>query len=218
MKTALVIGATGLVGKTLTHLLLSDERFSSIKVFVRRTTGIRHRKLEEHLVSFDTMPQWQQNLTGDVLFSCLGTTLKKAGTKEAQYKIDFTYQYDVAYAAAQNNVPQYVLVSSSGASSKSRIFYSRMKGELEDAVKTFPFSQIHILQPGILQGNREEFRLGERIGVEVLSAIQFIPGMKKYAPIPAKTVARAMINASFLQNNKVTVWGLEKVFALANMQ
>lgn len=215
MKTALVIGATGLVGSELTNLLLADDRFDKVKVFVRRSTGKQHPKLEEHRVNFDAVPAWQSLLTGDVLFSSLGTTLKQAGSKEAQYKIDFTYQYNVAKAAAENGVTQYVLVSSAGASPQSRLFYSRMKGELEKAVQTFSFAHIHILQPGILQGERDEFRLGERIGVGMLSVTRYIPGLQKYKPIPGATVAQAMINAAFREQEKVDVWDLDKVFELA---
>ena len=139
MKTAVVIGATGLVGSELVALLLADSRFETVKVFVRRSTGRQHPKLEEHLVNFDAVETWKEQLTGDVLFSAMGTTLKQAGSKDAQYKIDYTYQYNVAKAAAENGVPQYVLISSAGASPKSRIFYSRMKGELEESVKKLTF-------------------------------------------------------------------------------
>lgn len=215
MKTALLIGATGLVGSALTDLLLSDDRFEKLRVFVRRPTGKKHPKLEEQLISFDAVANWKRLLTGDVLFSTLGTTLKKAGSKEAQYKIDFTYQYEVAKAAAENGVQHYVLVSSAGASPQSSIFYSRMKGELEAAVKTFSIPHIHILQPGILQGARSEPRLGERIGIGVLSVLQAVPGLQKYKPIPATTVAQAMVNAAFRENEKVEVWTLENVFTLA---
>lgn len=215
MKTALLIGATGLIGSALTDLPVQDSRFERLKVFVRRTTGKQHAKLEEHLINFDAVDEWKHLLTGDVLFSTLGTTLKKAGSKEAQYKIDFTYQYEVAKAAAEAGVKHYVLVSSAGASPKSTIFYSRMKGELEEAIKTFSFTHIHILQPGILQGNREEFRLGERIGIGLLSAASVIPGLQKYKPIPATTVAQAMINASFREEKKIETWTLENVFELA---
>jgi uncharacterized protein YbjT (DUF2867 family) len=215
MKTALVIGATGLVGSELVNLLLADDRFEKVVVFVRRSTGRPHAKLEEHLVNFDAIDTWKPLLTGDVLFSTLGTTLKQAGSKDAQYKIDFTYQYEVAKAAAENGVKQYVLISSAGASPQSRIFYSRMKGELEQAVKQLSFSHIHILQPGILQGDRKESRPGEGIGLAIASALRFIPGLKKYRPVPAKTVAQAMVNAAFRQQQKKETWTLEGVFGLA---
>jgi uncharacterized protein YbjT (DUF2867 family) len=217
MKTALVIGATGLVGSELVNLLLADTRFEKVKVFVRRSTGRNHVKLEEHIVNFDAIDTWKQDLTGDVLFSALGTTLKQAGSKDAQYKIDFTYQYNVATAAAAAGVPHYVLISSAGASPQSRIFYSRMKGELEIAIQKLSFSYIHILQPGILQGQRQKPRLGERIGIAVLSVAGVIPGLKKYRPITGRTVAKAMVNAAFREEGSIEVWTLENVFALAAM-
>ena len=215
MKTALVIGATGLVGSALTDLLLADDRFERVKIFVRRSTGKTHPKLEEHRVNFDEIEKWAYLLSGTVLFSAMGTTLKTAGSKDAQYKIDFTYQHDVAKAAAANGVRHYVLISSAGAAPQSRLFYSRMKGELEVAVQTFSFAHIHILQPGILQGHRTEPRLGERIGIGLASLLRYVPGLRQYRPVPATTVAQAMIRASFREEKKVETWTLENVFTLA---
>ena len=116
MKTAIVIGATGLVGSALTSQLLEHPEFSGVKVFVRRSTHLSHQKLREHIVDFDKIDDWKHLLQGDVLFSAMGTTLNKAGSKAAQYRIDYTYQYNVAAAAASNGVPAYVLISSAGAS------------------------------------------------------------------------------------------------------
>ena len=146
-RTALVIGATGLVGSSLVHLLLSNEYFGSIKVFSRRSTGVQHPKLAEYIISFEQPSEWKHLVTGDVVFSSLGTTLKKAGSKEEQFKIDHTYQFQFAKAAADNGVPVYVLVSAAMASEHSMIFYSRMKGLLERDIKRLPFRFIHILQP-----------------------------------------------------------------------
>jgi uncharacterized protein YbjT (DUF2867 family) len=218
MKTALLIGATGLVGAALVDLLLNDSQFQKVIVFVRRSTGKSHPKLEEHRVDFDALSSWKGLLKGDVLFSALGTTLKKAGSKEAQYKIDFTYQSSVAKAAAENGVPALVLVSSAGASAQSPLFYARIKGELEAAVQTFSFSHIHIIQPGILKGAREEFRLGERIGIGFLTVFGAVPGLEKYRPVPAVTVAKAMRNAAFRQQQKMERWALDGVFELARLR
>ena len=111
-RTAIVIGATGLVGHELVQQLLQDQRFVRVVVLGRRNSGFVHARLEEHLISFDQPEQWRHLVKGDVLFSALGTTLKTAGSKEAQYKVDHTYQLEVAKAAAANGVPVYVLVSS----------------------------------------------------------------------------------------------------------
>lgn len=215
MKTALVIGATGLVGKELVSQLLEDARFGRVVVFVRRSAGSSHPRLQEHLVDFNNPASWKDLVRGDVLFSAMGTTIKKAGSQEAQYKIDYTYQYDAARAAAENGVTTYVLVSSAGANARSRIFYSRMKGELEDAVKELPFSSIRIIQPGILAGDREEFRLGERIGIGVMSVLGHVPGLTAYKPYPAAVVARAMIHGALSEEGRIRTYTLKDVFRLA---
>ena len=192
-KKAILIGATGLVGSHVLQLLLSDERYESVKVFHRRSTGISHTKLQEHIIDFDKPGKWTHLVKGDHLFSTLGTTLKKAGSKEAQYKIDYSYQYEVAKIAAENGVSAYALVSSLGASPNSSSFYPRIKGELDEAVQLLPFDNILILRPSFLDGNRNEFRLGERIGIAVAKIVCKVPGLKKYHPVKAKTVAKAMI-------------------------
>ena len=130
MKKAIVIGATGLVGSELIQLLIHDEYFTGIVSLVRRASGITDPKLTERIINFDEPATWKKHVTGDVLFSALGTTIALAKTKEEQYKVDFTYQFTVAKIAAQNGVTHYVLVSAAGASSTAKPFYMKMKGEL----------------------------------------------------------------------------------------
>ena len=197
MRTAIVIGATGLVGRHLTEQLLRDRRFELVKIFVPRSTGINNAKLQEHVVDFDNLDGWKKLVTGDVLYSAMGTTLRQAGSKEAQYKTDYTYQYQVAKVAAANGVPEYVLVSAAGSSPDSSVFYSRIKGELERDVQKLPFETIHIIRPGMLAGEREKVRTGEQLGVGVLNIISLIPGLKNLRPIQGGEVARAMLNATF---------------------
>jgi len=219
MKTALLIGATGLVGNYLLRQLLSDDRFDRIKVFTRRPTGFQNpARLEEHLVDFDQSEQWQHLLTGDVLFSALGTTLRQAGSAAAQYKVDYTYQYRTAEGAAHNGVRTYVLVSSAGADADAFVFYSRMKGELERAVKRLPFQRIRILQPGMLAGARSEKRLAERIALPLTALIAKLPGLHQYRPIHGREVAQAMINAAFDEKPGVQTDTLESVFTRAKKQ
>src|SRR5215213_8400607 len=144
---ALLIGATGATGKDLLQLLLNDGAFHRVDIFVRRRLDVQHEKLKVHIIDFDKPAQWSQLVKGDVLFSCLGTTLKAAGSKEAQWKIDYDYQYDFAKAARENGVDNYVLVSSSGASPDSLLFYPRMKGQLESAVTSLGFAKLSIFNP-----------------------------------------------------------------------
>ncbi|QJX48759.1 NAD(P)H-binding protein [Hymenobacter taeanensis] len=215
MKTAILIGATGLVGDYLLQQLLLDDRFSSVKVFGRRPTGYQSPKLQEHLIDFGQPQEWSGLLTGDVLFSALGTTLKQAGSQNAQYEVDYTYQYRAAQAAAEHGVETLVLVSSAGADAHSIIFYSRMKGELEQDVKKLPFHRIRILQPGMLAGFRKEPRTGERIGLLLGSLVGQLPVLRQYRPIHGRTVAQAMINAALDETPGVQTISLEDVFTRA---
>ncbi|WP_205461729.1 NAD(P)H-binding protein [Mangrovibacterium lignilyticum] len=210
---ALVIGATGLVGKELVQLLLNQDEFKKIVIFVRRETGISHPKLKERIVNFNQPSGWADKVKGDVLFSCLGTTIKKAGSQANQYKVDFTFQYETAQTAAKNGVAHYVLVSSSGANSGSRVFYSKIKGELEEAVLQLPFKQITILRPSLLLGDRTEKRTAEKIAQSIMPVLtNFI--FRKYRPIHGATVAQAMINTVMIPGGRL-IYELDEIFSLA---
>lgn len=213
-KTAIVIGATGLVGSEVLDLLLEDERYQTVKVFHRRSTGISHPKLEEHVIDFEKIEEWRDLITGDELYSALGTTAKKAGSQEAQYTIDFTYQYETAKAAAENGVMKYSLVSSAGANYQSRMFYSRLKGELDDAVKELPFEVTTILRPSILDGDRNENRPGEKFGLLMARIFTKIAGLKKYRPILGEKVAQGMINSLHKCPPGYHIFELDEIFYL----
>ena len=129
-KKVNVIGATGLVGRELVKQLLENPEVEKVTIFSRRNSGFQHPKLEQRVIDFNDRESWKPFLQGDVLFSALGTTLKQAGSKEKQYLVDYTYQWQFAEAAAEKGIPAYVLVSSTGASPRSSIFYSRIKGEI----------------------------------------------------------------------------------------
>lgn len=218
MKTALVIGATGLVGKQLTQQLLADDRFSKVIVFGRRALGIANPKLEEHLIDFDKTEEWQHLVKGDVFFSSLGTTLKQAGGQNQQYKVDYYYQYKFAEVASQNGVPAYVLVSSSGANKDSMIFYSRMKGTLEEVVKKLGFQSINIIQPGLLHGDRKEERFGEELAYKVMHFFDKLGIAGKYKPYEDRVVAKAMINAGIAAQPGVHTFTLGEIFKLAERE
>ncbi|MBR1569862.1 MAG: NAD(P)H-binding protein [Bacteroidales bacterium] len=189
---ALVIGATGAVGKDLVEQLLKDGSFDRVDVFVRREVKIPSARLVSHMVDFDHPETWAELLTGDVLFSCLGTTIKAAGSQDAQWKVDYTYQYEAAKAARAGGVPKLVLVSSVGADAKSRFFYSRMKGQLDEDVGKLGFPGCFILRPPSLIRKGSD-RFGEKAGVAILKGLNAIGLMRSCKPMPTEEVAAAMI-------------------------
>jgi uncharacterized protein YbjT (DUF2867 family) len=212
-NTALVIGATGLVGSFVVKELLQDESFSEVKIFVRKKTPLHHPKLKQIVVNFDDISTFSNELKGDVLYSCMGTTIKTAGSKEAQFKVDYTYQNNVAVAAKNNGVSVYALVSSTGASSNSMVFYSKMKGQLEDAIKKLDFEKLVIVRPSVLIGDRPEKRLGESLSVPFISMVsKIIPSVKKYRGIHGKEVAKSMINLSKMDKNGPVQVELDELF------
>lgn len=214
MLTANVIGATGLVGRQLVKLLIDNENFDKIRIFARRDTGFIHPKTEQVIVDFSKPNQWENLILGDVLFSTLGTTLKQAGSKEKQFEIDYTFNLNFAETAKKNGIQFYVLVSSVGANSKSRVFYTRMKGELDDAVAKLGFQNLVILRPSYLAGKREKTRFIEAASFPM---IRFLTRFffKKYRPIEDSIVARAMINSVINPVKNKTIWEADEVFLLA---
>jgi len=211
---ALVIGATGATGKDLVSQLLQDQDFDEVKVFVRKPVELQNDKLKVHIVDFDNPQEWKNEVRGDVVFSCLGTTLKAAGSKEAQKKVDFGYQYEFAKAAKENNADDYILVSSYGADPKSKIFYSRMKGELEEAVKQLHFEKITIFQPGMLD-RKDSDRPGEVLGSRIIKFANRIGLLESHQPLPTDVLAKAMINASKIKSSGYSVIQLGNISGFA---
>ena len=217
MKTAVVIGASGLIGKSLVRNLLEDNRYYSVKVFVRRTINISNSKLVEHIVDFDKITDWKNRITGDELYSAMGTTIKNAGSKEAQYKIDVICQYEFAKAASENGVKSYFLVSSSGANAKSKLFYMKIKGELEEKVKLLPFNKIRIFRPSLLLRERDEKRFGEKSAERLLKiVVPLFPFLKNQRPIEGEKVAKAMIvSANEDDRERIKIFEPLEIFQLA---
>lgn len=189
-KTALLLGASGLVGSHLLEQLLDDPRYTKVVALNRRPLNMQHPKLQQEIIDFDQ--PGPDKIKGDDLFCALGTTLRKAGSKEAQYRIDCTYPYEIGKIARQNGVQQYLLVSSIGADPGTTNFYLRTKGELEEKLKGLDFPTFISGRPSLILGDRKEFRLGEKIGTVLASGFGFlIP--KKYRGIQAAQIARALI-------------------------
>jgi len=202
---ALLIGATGATGKDLLRLLLNDNYFTHVDIFVRRNLIIQHQKLSVHVIDFDNPEQWKHLVKGDVLFSCLGTTLKAAGSKAAQRKIDFDYQYQFARAARENNVNSYILVSSAFADPNSVTFYAKIKGELEVAVKALAFPALTIFNPPMLVRKATD-RPMEVMGLKVIHFLNKIGLFSSQKPLPTEILAQAMVNAAKANVHGTTIY------------
>ncbi|GEN67837.1 MULTISPECIES: NAD(P)H-binding protein [Chryseobacterium] len=211
---ALVIGATGATGKDLVNQLLNDKDFEEVDIFVRKPVDIENERLKVHVVNFEKPEEWKEMVKGDVAFSCLGTTLKDAGSKEAQKKVDFDYQYEFAKAAKENNVEDYILVSAYGASPKSKIFYSKMKGELEEAVRQLHFNKITIFKPGMLE-RKNSGRAGEVLGSRIIKFANKLGLLESQKPLPTDILAKAMINSSKIKSNGYSSIKLGNIFCFA---
>lgn len=190
MKTALVVGATGLIGKHLTIKLLTNNFYSKVKVLIRKPLNINHPNLEQIIFDFDSLDS--SKIIADDIFCCLGTTMKQAGSKAAFYKVDFTYPFAIAKAALENGAKQYLIVTAMGADEKSIIYYNRVKGEIEKAISDLHYPTLLIFRPSMLLGEREEPRMGEKIGKILMKAINFIIP-KRYKAIESEKVANAML-------------------------
>ncbi len=211
---ALLIGATGATGRDLLDLLLKDDDFRRIDIFVRRAPDVQHEKLKIHIIDFDKPEQWKHSVKGDVLFSCLGTTLKAAGSKEAQWKIDYEYQYRFAKAARENNAEKYVLVSSAHSSPDSFFFYPKMKGQLEDAVKSLGFPKLSIFKPPVLVRKNSD-RTGEILGLKAVQFFNKIGLFHSQKPMPTEILAKALINAAKIKENGIYIFEGEAIWKCA---
>ena len=195
---ALLVGATGLIGRQCMELLCGSERYSEVIVLVRRETGYSHGKKKELVVDFDHVREIPDTFTCNDVFCCLGTTIKKAGTRENFRRIDHDYPLSVARIAKDRGAQRCFIVSAMGANSASPVFYNRVKGDVENDLRTMAFESLHIFRPSLLLGKRQEFRLGERIaGFLSLLFSWFMRGpLRHYRPVKAALVAGAMVKAA----------------------
>ena len=195
MKSALIIGSTGLIGSELVNLLLDSNDYTKVITFVKRDSGIKHPKLTQYVIDFDKPETYKDLVVGDDFFCTIGTTIKKAGSQDAFRKVDFEYPKQFAAFALDNKVKQFLIISSLNANAMSGNFYLKTKGEIQDFLKNCAFESVAVLQPSLLLGNRTEFRLGEKVGAFFMKAFSFVfqGNLKKYKPIEGKTVAKALL-------------------------
>ena len=212
-KTALIIGASGLVGTELVKQLLADADFDSVKVFVRKKLDVNDPKAEQVIVDFNDLKKYPEQITGDVVFCSMGTTIKTAGSQEAFVKVDYTYVLNFAEIAKKNGIPRFVIVSSLGVKQNASNFYLRVKHDVEEALRRLKFHSLIIVRPSLLLGNRKEFRFGERFAKVVMTGLGFlfIGKLKKYKGIDAATVAKAMIALSKTDLEEVSVFESDRL-------
>jgi uncharacterized protein YbjT (DUF2867 family) len=217
-RTALIAGATGLVGGECLTRLLNQPRYERVIAFVRRPLPASHAKLDQRVIDFDALATLPDFPRCDDVFCCLGTTMKKAkGSEEAFRQVDFVYVVNLAQRALAAGAKQFLLVSAIGAGSKSPIFYNRVKGEVEEAIARMGYPGYYVFRPSILAGDRPEHRPAERLGLAVASGVSLalVGPLRKYRPIQAETVAEAMVRVALKAQGGVNVYASDVIERLA---
>ncbi len=197
-KTALVAGSTGLVGKQLVQILAASHEYEAVIALVRKGSNIIHDGVFTVEVEYERLAEYSEDLKADDVFCCLGTTMKKAGSKDNFYKVDFTYPLELAKITEKNGSDQFNIITASGANAESMFYYNRVKGEIEKAISQLSIPTINIFRPSLLLGEREEKRTGEQIGAVISKLINplMLGRFRKYRSIKGSVVARAMFNVN----------------------
>lgn len=200
-KTAIILGATGLTGSILLNKLIADEQYEKIKVFSRNHVKIKHPKIEEYLIDLFELENFCDLFTADEVFCCIGSTKKKTPDEDTYRMVDFGIPATAAKLSRKNRIPTFQVISAMGASAGSRIFYNRVKGEMEGAVLEQQITNTYILQPSLIGGDREESRPFEFLWKKIMNVGDhlLVGKLKKYRSIDPETIADAMI---YLANNE----------------
>lgn len=206
IKNVVVAGASGLVGSRLMELLCENVTVKKITVLTRRPLELDHPKVEVCITDFNRLQSVQSRVAGaDVLYCCVGTTIKKAGSREAFRQVDYQVPYNLASLAAKSGITKLIVISSIGANPTSKNFYLRVKGEMErDIISDFRFQKLAFLRPSLLLGVRQEFRFGERLMqfLMALLSFAFVGRLARFRPVTDETVAKSMISISNSVNNQ----------------
>ncbi|MFS1511007.1 oxidoreductase [Chengkuizengella sp. SCS-71B] len=207
-RSALIAGASGLVGSELLTYLLESNEYHSVTAIVRKSLHIKHPKLKQVIVDFEQLNKDEQIFKVDDVFCCLGTTIKKAKTQETMTRIDVEYPLQIAKLSNKMGARQFLVISAMQANPSSLTFYSRIKGRLEQELQNIGFETLHIFRPSLLIGDRKEFRFGEKTAEILFNALFFIfiGPLKKYRAIHATTVAQGMLNAAKSRKKGVFIY------------
>jgi uncharacterized protein YbjT (DUF2867 family) len=217
-RTALLAGATGLTGGYVLDILLANDSFSRVITVGRRKPDREHPKLTAIEGQFNRLPDMLKGIHVDDIFCCIGTTLKKAGSRPAFYKVDFEFVLNLAEYGVDFGASQFLLMSSAGANAQSSSFYIRVKGQVENAVKFLNYRGMHILRPSLLMGQRDEIRRGERAIERLLNLVSplMIGPLEKYRPIEARVVAAAMVYIAAADIPGVYLYESDEINAIGN--
>ena len=213
VKKALIIGATGLIGNELVKLVAQSDYYQRVYILVRRKTGFKYENVTEILADFDKLEESLKSIQAMDVYNCLGTTMKKAGSKEEFYKVDFRYPLEIAKSMKTKGCQTFLNVSALGAKKDSIIFYNRVKGELETALKEIGFESLVIFRPSLLLGDRNEKRTGEDIAKRTYKVLDkiFMGPLKKYSGIEGRTVAHAMFEMAKRKPDGLTILESDKI-------
>ncbi len=213
-KTAIILGATGLTGRLLLDQLIADSTYDKIKLFSRSSVASTSEKVEEYLADTLELELYQEQFTGDEVFCCIGTTALKTPNKKKYKAIDYGIPVSAANLAKRNGIATFIVLSSMGADSKSSVFYSKTKGEMECDVLLQNVPHTFILRPSLIGGHRNEYRLGEKIAKVAMRMLDpiLIGDFKKFRIIhPEKIakcmqiVARSKTQEVFLDSDKILI-------------
>ena len=215
-----LVGASGLVGSDLLQILGYLDEVQSIKVITRRPVGKLMTHIENFVLNFDNLSAHKEALKSDVFICCLGSTIKKAGSQEAFRKVDFDYVLEFAKIAEAVGAKKFLVISAMGANAQSLVFYNRVKGEMEEALRSLKIPQIEIFRPSLILGERKERRPGEEWAQKispVLNRILLGP-LKKYRASPARDIAKAMAIATLNFREGYYVYNSEHIALIANQK
>ncbi|WP_223590492.1 oxidoreductase [Neobacillus bataviensis] len=218
-KTALILGSSGLVGNELVQILLEQNNYKKIHLLIRRPIEITDSRCEIHIVDFDQLEKYSELFKVTDVFCCLGTTIKKAKTKEAFRKVDFEYPIEAAKLAVQGGSEKFLIITAMGANSKSFFFYNQVKGDVERSLKTLNIPSLNIFRPSLLLGERTEFRLGEKLAEKASGLLNtlMVGPLRSYRAIQAKSVGKAMAAIAASNKTGINIFQSKEIQRIADM-